>query len=245
MKTEQILNNNRHRPFRMPDGKWKFYQEWHDVLFLHWPVDLAELRKFIPDELEIELFGDVTWVSLVVFKLKNLRPAYLPGIPPISDFDEINIRGYVKYRGKPGIYFLSIEGSKRLSCIIAKSITEMPYRHSRVNSAKNFYDSWNNEFGDRLKIKFEAGKSIPEKSLLERWLTERYALFQDTEEGKITEFNIHHCEWPLQEAGISELNVEYDRFKSLIGSQPDLYHYSPGVQVLTWGKINHRTASPA
>ena len=121
----------------------------------------------------------------------------------------------------------------------------MPYRHTLVNSEKNSYDSRNNEFGDQLKIKFESGKSIQDKSLLEKWLTERYALFQDTEKGKIIEFNIHHCEWPLQEAGISELNVEYSRFKNLIGSQPDLSHYSPGVQVLTWGKITHQTAPRA
>jgi uncharacterized protein len=243
MKPEQILSHTGHRPFELPRGQWFFYQEWLDVIFLHWPVDKDNLQSFIPRELEIEIFGDTTWISLVVFRLKHLRPAYLPGFPPVSDFNEINIRAYVKYNGKPGIYFLSIEGSKRVSCILARSVTEMPYRYSMVRSEENYYDSYNREFKDRLEIKFQKGRIKKNKSLLDRWLTERYALFQDTGKNKIIEFNIHHYEWPLYEAKISKLTAGYERFKSLTGNRPDMVHYSPGIQVLTWGKITHRPTS--
>jgi uncharacterized protein len=41
MKPEQILSHSGHRPFELPRGQWLFYQEWHDVIFLHWPVVLT------------------------------------------------------------------------------------------------------------------------------------------------------------------------------------------------------------
>ena len=70
------------------------------------------------------------------------------------------------------------------------------------------------------------------------WLTERYALFQDTDKS-INEFEIHHLEWPINEINLSKLELNYPRFKKLISEQPSKIHYSKGVKVLAWGKIKN------
>lgn len=62
----------------------------------------------VPHDLEIDLFEGKPWVYLVAFTMEKIRPKYLPSFPPISDFDEINIRTYVKKDNKAGVYFLSI-----------------------------------------------------------------------------------------------------------------------------------------
>jgi len=110
MTIREILNTTEHRPWKMPTEKWKFYQEWNNVIFLHWQVELSELKKFVPEELEIDLFGGKPWVSVVTFTMEKIRPKNLPSFAPISDFDEVNIRTYVKSNNKTGVYFLSIEG---------------------------------------------------------------------------------------------------------------------------------------
>jgi len=153
MTIKEILNSTEHRPWEMSSESWKFYQEWNNAIFLHWQVELTELEKFVPKELEIDLFdGKLPWISVVVFTMEKIRPKNLPSFSPVSDFDEINIRTYVKSNNKTGVYFLSIEGGTNLSCKIAKRISEFPYRYSKIKRTENQYESHNSKFNDKLDI---------------------------------------------------------------------------------------------
>ena len=238
MTTQELLTTTAHRPWKIPNNNWKFYQEWNNALFLHYQVDLNELEKFVPKELEIDLFDGKPWISVVAFTMEKIRPKNLPYFPPISNFDEINIRTYVKSNNKTGVYFLSIEGGKMLSCKIARGISELPYRFSKIKRANQKYQSENSYFNDRLDIQFTIGNKITKKTKLINWLTERYALFQDTDKS-INEFEIHHLEWPINEINLSKLELNYPRFKKLISEQPSKIHYSKGVKVLAWEKIKN------
>ena len=225
----------RDRSWDIPTGSWKYYQEWNNAIFLHWQVELNELKKFVPKELEIDLFEGKPWVSIVAFTMEKIRPKGLPSFFPISNFDEINIRTYVKSNNKTGVYFLSIEGGKYLSCKIAKSMSELPYRYSKIKRTKNRYQSTNKEFDDALDIEFVVGEKIKEKTNLDNWLTERYALFQDTKSA-INEFDIHHLEWSISTTELKKLNITYQRFDRLIMGSPDRVQYSKGVHVIAWRK---------
>lgn len=233
MNIQSILQQTNHRPWNLPQGKWKYYQEWNNAIFLHWKVDLNELRKRVPDELEIDIIDGHAWVSLVAFDMVNIRPRLLPPFPPISNFHEINIRTYVKLNNKSGVYFLSIEGAKKLSCFIARELSGLPYRFSSMSRQSGIYSSSNSEFSDQFSLKYQVGSEIIEKQNFELGLTERYALYQD-HGNKIKAFEIHHVEWPLFQLQMNELKVDYSRFSSLITNKPDICHYSPGVQVLAW-----------
>lgn len=52
----------------MNNRPWIISQEWHDILFLHWPVSAEDIRQYIPSELELEIFDNKAWISLVFFK---------------------------------------------------------------------------------------------------------------------------------------------------------------------------------
>ena len=236
MSIDTILNNNEHRPWKIPSHKWSYYQEWNRAIFLHWEVDLEKLKPFVPKEIEIDLFNGKPWVSLVAFTMEKIRPRFLPSFFPISNFDEINIRTYVKSNNKTGVYFLSIEGGKIFSCQLAKSLSKLPYRFSKIKRSKNSYQSYNSVYNDRLDIKFNNAKKIINKSKIDSWLTERYALFQDS--GKhINEYEIHHNEWPMNTIDIMNLNISYPRFEKLIFGKPTKSQYSDGVKVIAWKRI--------
>jgi len=196
---------------------------------------LFELEKLVPKELEIDLFEGKPWVSIVAFTMEEIRPKNLPAFPLISNFDEINIRTYVKANNKTGVYFLSIEGGTNLSCIIAKKISELPYRFSKIKRTKNQYTSSNSEFNDALHIDYNIKNIVHNKSELDKWLTERYALFQDSKKS-INEFEIHHLKWQINEIEIKELNYNYERFNTLLKNDPHKVQYSKGVQVIAWNK---------
>ena len=206
-------------------------------------METSELQRFVPKELEIDLYEGKAWVSVVLFAMDNIRPRLLPAFPPISNFTEINVRTYVKNGHKAGVYFLSIEGGTKLSCKIAKRISELPYRYSNIKRTENQYESYNSEFNDKLYIKFTTKKEINEKSKLDKWLTERYALFQDTD-NTINEFQIHHLEWSINEVSLKKIDFNYKRFSKLIKKEPNKIQYSKGVKVIAWGKTKYKKNAP-
>ncbi len=238
MTISEILNSSQHRPWELPANPWSYYQEWNDVLFLHYQVSLEELESFVPDGLELDLFVGKPWVSLVAFTMEKIRPRYIPSFAPISDFPEINVRTYVKANGKSGVYFLSIEAGKRLSCQLAKVLSGLPYRYSKIKRTGNRYESQNSLFGDNMQIQYAVGKDIDTKTELDIWLTERYALFQDINKSLVS-FDLHHKEWKINSIELRNLSLEYERFGKLINNNPDRIHYSKGVKVLAWGKTRH------
>jgi len=235
MKIAEIVNNDHHRPWPMPPGTWKFYQEWNRVVFLHWRVSIDALRKSIPQQLEIDTIDGHAWVSLVAFTMEKIRPRHIPPFPPISNFHEINIRTYVKYNNKAGVYFLSIEGGKLFSCFLARQISGLPYRFSNITRRGNQYLSKNNTYRDELLLQYSVGEKTTEPSATDKWLTERYALFHNTD-NKIVTYELHHLPWEIHELSIEKAAISYPRFKHMIGNTPDVAHYSDGVKVLAWGK---------
>ena len=236
MTIQEILQTTSHRPWQMPKGKWKYYQEWNNAIFLHFEANIEELEKLVPKDLEIDTHEGKAYVSIVPFTMERIRQRNIPAFSPISNFHEVNIRTYVKYKGKTGVHFLSIEGAKRSSCFVAKALSELPYRYSPMERTSKTFKSKNKKYKDSLKVKFKIGPTVNNKSSLELWLTERYALFQHTQ-NSINEFEIHHIEWPANQIEIEELQVNYSRFKNLISSKPTIVQYSTGVQVIAWEKV--------
>lgn len=236
MKAKEIISQVDHRPYELPTSHWTWYQEWRDVIFLHWQVTPMNLRGFVPAKLDIDTFDQKAWISLVAFSMKNIRSKWLPGFEPFSNFHEVNFRTYVKNQNKSGVYFLSMEASKSISSKIARLISGLPYRHSHIVRGEGTYFSRNQKRNESLEIAHIVGSDVVSTIDLDKWLIERYCLMQDIG-NTIFEFEIHHQEWPIQEIKITKLQINYPRFNHLIGHSPDRMHYSPGVNVIAWDKV--------
>ncbi|MCC5917961.1 MAG: DUF2071 domain-containing protein [Cryomorphaceae bacterium] len=229
---EDILKKSNHRPWPLPTKPWLYYQEWNEPVFMHWPVEIKDLEPFIPEGLEIDLLDGQAWVSLVAFTIQ-IKPRFLPAFPMVSTFEEINLRTYVRHKGKSGVYFLSIEGSKRLSCWLARRLSGLPYRFANIVRTEGAFHSLNATAKNKLHLNFSAEKSIRKTSVTDIWLTERYALFHNKKK-EIFTYEVHHIPWKLQRINMTKLEIHYPKFQHLIGGYPVLMHYSPGVQVLTF-----------
>lgn len=235
MTVNAIYNKTQHRPFQFPKRPWTYYQEWNRAIFLHWEISPEQIKPIIPQGLELDVIDGKTWISLVAFDMNNIGIKHLPKLPYVSDFHEINIRIYIKRHGKPSVYFLSMEGSKLLSCQVLKLASKFPYRSSKIYRDDRTFESENKNLKDMLKIEYDVDSAAVSKDSTDLWLTERYAVFQDYKRSMI-EYDVHHIEWPMQAISIKQLEVNYPRFGSLLNNNPDRIHYSKGVQVLTWDK---------
>jgi hypothetical protein len=78
-------------------------QIWHDLLFMHWPVDVATLRKIVPASLPLDTFEGQAWIGVVPFRMSGVRLRGTPAVPGLSAFPELNVRTYVSINGKPGV----------------------------------------------------------------------------------------------------------------------------------------------
>lgn len=233
----KILTRVHHRHEPLPTTPWKYYQEWNDALFLHLPITYDELRPLVPRKLELDYCGDKYYISIVAFKMQNIRPKFLPSIELISNFYEINVRTYVKHREKTGVYFLSIEAEKFLSAFIAKKLSGLPYEKSSIIRDANSYFNQNEKRGFYFKADFKPGSAIKIKSDLDKWLTERYRLFIHQND-KLYRYDIHHKEWKLKQLDYIDLDINYKLNSVNITPQSIQYmHYSKGVKVVAWNPI--------
>jgi len=234
-KPSKILAKHKHRPFPYPDAPWAFYQEWHDVVFLHWAVPVDILRKLIPNGLSLDTFDGKGYISLVAFTAENSRPRILPPVPHVSDFLEINIRTYVVRSGRPGIYFLNMEAAKTLSALAFRTITGFPYVPAQMMHQKGSFisvDSKNHQYFDLEYMRDKKKKY--RKGDLDSWLVERYCVYLDLF-GKMLRYDVHHKEWALQPLEVKGLRLKYRLGDyTLNDPNPVLAHYSKGVEVVGW-----------
>jgi uncharacterized protein len=139
--------------------------------------------------------------------------------------------------GKPGVYFLHIFAQKAFAVWLAKALSGLPYVKSDMlrttNDTNQTYSLGNKATPYHMQAEFTLKESIPEKSALEKWLTERYCLYLD-QGRKIFRYEIHHPEWNLCHIDLRAVVTDFKLGKISLGSTPDLVHYSKGVKVLAW-----------
>lgn len=232
----EIKNTLSHRPFPLPERSWKYYQEWEDTIFLHYKVPQQLLSGLVPKELSLDNFEGEAWVSIVAFTVKNMRLKYLPPLPYLSEFNEINLRTYVVNNGIPGIYFLTIETEKISSVLLANTLIGLDYKKARVKRSINRYMVSESAEENQLSIKYLSLPELHDKTELDKWLTERYCAYELIN-GQMYKFNIHHKPWPLKDIKLRKLDICYRKDGFIIKDiKPDLQHFSSKQEVLLWGR---------
>ncbi|MEZ4454483.1 MAG: DUF2071 domain-containing protein [Nannocystaceae bacterium] len=86
--------------------------EWRDLVMLNYAVDPALLAPHVPAGTELDAWGGVPYVSLVGFMFLRTRVLGL-AIPWHVNFEELNLRFYVRRPGAPGEPHVEPDGWKR------------------------------------------------------------------------------------------------------------------------------------
>jgi len=233
------LSRQDHRPWAIPERAWKWRQSWCDLLFAHWPVPSAALRRFVPPGLELQQFDGTAWLGLIPFRMTGVMRRPLPDLPWISAFAELNIRTYVVRDGKPGVWFLSLDASNALAVWAARRLFHLPYFHARMavtRDARGFQYSSSRpgaEFAATYAPVSEPYRAAP--GSLEHWLTERYCLYAVRPDGSLWRNEVQHQQWPLRTA-----RARIDRNSMLafhgidVHDPPALLHFSDRLDVVVW-----------
>jgi uncharacterized protein YqjF (DUF2071 family) len=215
-------------------------QTWHDLLFAHWPLPPATLRPLVPPQLVLDTFENQCWIGVVPFHMSGIRARGLPPFPGLSRFPELNVRTYVTFGGKPGVYFFSLDAANLPAVWAARKFFHLPYFHAAMASQDRdgilHYSSSRHHSDAIFQAHYEpvSKVSAPVDGSHEHWLTERYCLYT-VHNHHVHRCEIHHRPWPLQtaEAEITINTVAQADGVSLPSNRP-LLHFSRRQDVLIW-----------
>lgn len=182
---------------------------WDDLLFAHWPVEPEALRHLVPGGLQLDLFEGRAWISVVPFRMSHVRPRYLPRLPGLHAFCEINVRTYVARKGVPGVWFFSLDASNPVAVRGARRFMHLPYFDAGMTAERRgetvAYASRRAhagappaEFAGEYRPTGPAYRAA--SGTLEDWLTARYCLYAADDEGGLYRLNVHHKPWRLRPA---------------------------------------------
>jgi uncharacterized protein len=215
-------------------------QTWHDLLFAHWPLPIEQMRPLVPAQLELDTFDGHCWVGVVPFRMSGVHGRALPPLPGLSRFPELNVRTYVTYGDKPGVYFFSLDAANLPAVWAARTFYRLPYFHAAMSSTElgagvHYRSSrlhgaaeFRGHYRPTTEMRFR------EKGSIEHWLTERYCLYA-IHYDRVYRAEIHHQPWPLQDAEAEfETNTVTAAAEIALPTTAPLLHFARELEVLIW-----------
>jgi len=230
-------------------------QRWTDLLFAHWPVDAAALREIVPASLPIDTFENRAWISIAAFYLSHLRARWLPALPLVSEFPEVNVRTYVTLGDKPGVYFFSLDAGSALAVTAARATYFLPYFRANMSiraaadGTLQYRSRRTDPRGEPAELGVHYRPTGPinraKPGSVDHFLTERYCLYAVDHALRVRRAEIHHRPWPLQPA---DAELEVNTMASAAGislptTAPRL-SFASRLDVVVWAPVRLDEISP-
>lgn len=245
LPADVILKNNAHRPWQVPNQPWVMAQSWQKLLFAHWAIPVERVRPLIPAQLALDTWDGQAYIGVVPFLMNHVHGRYLPEIPATRRFPELNVRTYVTYEDKPGVWFFSLDADNPLAVAVAQRAFHLPYYNADMSMSYHQhgwiqYDSRRTHRGSQsadLIMRYHPTSDIylSEEGSLDEWLTERYCLYSVDQRGVLYRGEILHEKWQLQHAEAEIIVNSMGRASSLDLPQDEpLLYYVDNIDVLAW-----------
>lgn len=205
----------RERPVQRVAGR----QRWSDLLFAHWQVEPGLVQAMLPPGLFVDTFEGAAYVGVVPFFMERIRPVWLPPLPWVSWFLELNVRTYVHDgQGRPGVWFFSLDCNQPLAVALARRFFHLPYLRARMSARRcgTRIDYRCQRIGVpgppcRFEWDVKTEGVAAEPGSLEFFLVERYRLFSADCTGRLFEGRVHHAPYRIYRPEAGALSAESAR----------------------------------
>ncbi len=180
--------------------------EWRKLLMINYVIDEKVLLPYLPYGTEIDYFQDRCYISLVGFMFLNTKVKGIR-VPCHADFEEINLRFYVRYYDKGiwkrGVVFIKEIVPKPALAFIANRFYKEHYESLPMRHA------WKQE-KDLLTIQYEWKKNAQWNTIAatiypqlqplqpeseEEFIAEHYWGYTRLKENCSSEYGVEHPTW--------------------------------------------------
>ncbi len=219
--------------------------EWRNLIMMNYVVPEDVLIPYLPKGVELDHFEGKCYVSFVAFHFLQTKVKGI-GFPFHRNFEEINLRFYVKYKEngtyKRGVVFISELVPKRMISWIAKLIYQEQYDYTPIISSvtettkRSLYFNWGRK--KQYELTVETGiKSQPIKTgSKEEFIFEHYWGYTGLPGNRTGEYRVAHPRWNIYPVTDYRTTADFgkmygDQFSFLNGVPADSVFVAEGSAI--------------
>lgn len=228
------------------------HAEWNNLIMANYVVPRELLLPYVPYKTELDSYKDQAFVSLVGFMFLNTRIRGF-SIPYHVNFEEVNLRLYVKHREKNewkrGTVFIKEIVPKPAISFIANNLygekySTMKMKHFHVEKEDmietcyewKFKNSWN-----KLSASCHKKSQVMQMNSEEEFIAEHYWGYTRYSDDKTYEYEVMHPRWEIFEVAEYTINCDFkeiygDKFSFLSEMKPSSIFMAKGSEVRIFPK---------
>lgn len=227
--------------------------EWQWLVMLNYEIDPKVLQPFVPAGTELDQWQGKTFVSMVGFLFLNTKIRGM-AIPFHSNFEEVNLRFYVKRMTNEGwrraVVFIKELVPKRAIAWTARvfyneNYIALPMSHEIQPDASGAIHSvayhWAFK-GQRnfMKVLVKGEPKAVQEGSSEEFITEHYWGYVRQRDGGTVEYQVEHPRWRVCSAQSSEFVCDVEGlygtgFTGFLRKQPASAFLADGSPVTVFG----------
>lgn len=189
--------------------------EWRHLAMLNYEIDPALLRPLVPRGTELDSLNGQTFITLVGFLFVRTRVLGVP-IPLHRDFEEVNLRFYVRRRADDGwrraVVFIQELVPRAAIAWVARSFYGENYvraamshriefdRSSASRPVRVSYSWTHQKQLLRLEACAAGDSSAADAGNLQEFITEHYWGYSRARDGETLEYRVEHPRWNCRSA---------------------------------------------
>ena len=217
--------------------------EWRYLAMLNYVVDPVLLEPHVPAGTQLDFWQWKALVSVVGFRFLRTRVLGAP-VPFHRDFDEVNVRFYVRRveasgEVRRGVVFLRELVPRAAIAAVARLAYNEPYRAVPMNSDVRPGDDWPQvryawRIGAWHGLQAEAvgDPQVPRDGSEEQFIAEHYWGYTRQRDGSTVEYEVVHPSWRVWPArGALDADPEALRLIPALGDTPDSVLIADGSTV--------------
>ena len=186
--------------------------QWRFLAMLNWEVDAAALRPLVPRGTELDAWGGTVYASAVGFHFLDTRVLGV-SIPFHRDFEELNLRFYVRRKGpegwRRGVVFVKEVVPRLAIATVARVVYDekyvaLPMRHRIDRRGETLAPGGGVEYGWRHRGRWHtlaARTAGPPCELTPgseaEFITEHYWGYAAQRDGGTVEYRVEHPAWQV------------------------------------------------
>ncbi|MGA7630864.1 MAG: DUF2071 domain-containing protein [Terriglobales bacterium] len=199
--------------------------EWRYLAMLNYEVDACLLLPFVPAGTEVDCWNGKVFVSLVGFRFLRTRMFGWLAIPMHSNFEEVNLRFYVRRQEgnetRRGVVFIQETVSRRAIAFVARvfyneNYVAAPMAHEILSADDNSLSlayRWRSEKRwDSIKVETEGNPELPAEGSVEQFITEHYWGYAAQRDGGCVEYRVTHPAWKVWQVRRGEFDGDAENF---------------------------------
>jgi len=193
--------------------------EWRKLAMANYAVDITTLKNYLPYKTEFDLWNGTCYVSLVGFLFQNTKIKGFK-IPFHINFEEVNLRFYVRHRDtegwKRGVVFIKEIVPKPALTFVANTIYKekyetMPMSHSWTTAADTLTAEykWKKKRWNSLSVTADKTPRRIEPGSEEEFITEHYWGYTKITDIKTSEYEVEHPRWEIYPMKDYQIDVDF------------------------------------